>query len=82
MHVKIKLVTLLILLNGFANAADKNYAFKNAVNYCNCRIAYEYCEQYSGMIPEVMKKNLLTSLRSFSSAVFHILCHMIRLTTS
>lgn len=63
MHVKIKLVTLLILLNGFANAADKNYAFKNAVNYCNCRIAYEYCEQYSGMIPESDEKKSFDKLK-------------------
>lgn len=70
MHVKIKLVTLLILLNGFANAADKNYAFKNAVNYCNCRIAYEYCNQYSGMIPESDEKKSFDKLQDIFKCNF------------
>jgi hypothetical protein len=70
MHVKIKLVALLFLLNGFANAADKNYAFKNAVNYCNCRIAYEYCNQYSGMIPESDEKKSFDKLQDIFKCNF------------
>lgn len=56
MPIKIKLLALLILISGFANAADKKDAFKNAVDYCNCKIANTYCKQYSGMKPESEEK--------------------------
>jgi hypothetical protein len=56
MPIKIKLVALLILISGFANAADKKDAFKKAVDYCNCRIANTYCKQYTDMKPESEEK--------------------------
>ena len=56
MPIKIKLVALLILISGFANAADKKDAYKKAVDYCNCKIASTYCKQYSDMKPESEEK--------------------------
>lgn len=56
MPIKVKLVALLILISGFAHAADKKDAFIKAIDYCNCRIANTYCKQYSGMKPESPEK--------------------------
>lgn len=56
MPIKVKLVALLILISGFAHAADKKDAFIKAIDYCNCRIASTYCKQYSGMNPESPEK--------------------------
>lgn len=56
MPIKVKLVALLILISGFAQAADKKDAFIKAIDYCNCRIANTYCKQYSGMKPESPEK--------------------------
>ena len=56
MPIKVKLVALLILISGFAHAADKKDAFIKAIDYCNCRIASTYCKQYSGMKPESPEK--------------------------
>lgn len=56
MPIKVKLVALLILISGFAHAADKKDAFIKAIDYCNCKIANTYCKQYSGMKPESQEK--------------------------
>ncbi len=51
MPLKVKLIALLILISGFAHAADKKDAYIKAINYCNCRIVYTYCKQYTEMKP-------------------------------
>jgi len=56
MQIKVKLVALLILISGFAHAADKKDAFIKAIDYCNCRIANTYCKQFSEMKPESPEK--------------------------
>jgi hypothetical protein len=56
MTFKIKLIGLLILVSGFANATDRMAAFKKAVDYCNCRIANAYCKEYSDKMPESVEK--------------------------
>ena len=83
MPIKVKLVALLILISGFAHAADKKDAFIKAIDYCNCRIANTYCKQYSGMKPASPEKKSYDLIKnSFNCAIgstkpFNDVCSML-----
>ena len=51
MLLKIKITIFLLLVTRLIYASDKEDAFKKAVDYCNCKIAFTYCKQYSEMKP-------------------------------
>ncbi len=70
MPIKVKLVALLIMISGFAHAADKKDAFIKAIDYCNCRIANTYCKQYSEMKPESSEKKSFEKINSIFKCSF------------
>ena len=51
MLLKMKITLFLLLVFKLIYASDKDEAFKKAIDYCNCKIAYTYCKQYSEMKP-------------------------------
>lgn len=83
MPIKVKLVALLILISGFAHAADKKDAFIKAIDYCNCRIANTYCKQYAEMKPDSKEKKSYDLIKnSFNCAIgstkpFNDVCSML-----
>ncbi len=55
MLLKMKITLFLLLVFKLIYASDKDEAFKKAIDYCNCKIAYTYCKQYSEMKPNSSK---------------------------
>jgi len=51
MSKKIKLLVCMLFIFGLANAQDSKEDFENAVDYCACKIAYAYTNQYAKQKP-------------------------------
>jgi hypothetical protein len=63
MSKKIKLLVCMLFIFGLANAQGSKEDFKNAVDYCACKIAYAYTNQYAKQKPNSDEK------KSFEEAI-------------
>jgi len=63
MSKKIKLLVFLLFIFGIVNAQDSKEDFEKAVDYCACKIAYAYTNQYAKQKPKSDEK------KSFEEAI-------------